>query len=159
MRRLRASVGVALSAPRPAAAPDATSRVCRLPRTVTRARPRATSKKPRSTRKPPVETGKPLMEAPEILPGSLVRARNQLWNAPRRADLRSGAAVPTSAVWRDPSAPPVSLHRPHLYAGSSQVLLDLRERVLAVVEDRRTENGVRSGLDRLDEILEPAGSP
>ncbi len=48
-RRLRASVEVAQSVPRPAADLGVTSRVFRPPRTVMRARPRGTSKKPRST--------------------------------------------------------------------------------------------------------------
>jgi hypothetical protein len=73
--------------------------------------------------------------------------------------------APAPRVLRDRGDQPVGVpahvvgerHQPHLDARRAHRGLGLRDRVLAVVEDRRGEHRVRpAGLDALDEVLEPA---
>ena len=93
-----------------------------------------------------------LRRGPAVLTG---RARWRSRRRPRSASmLADGACRATSDGRRRRRVGGDLINRPDRYAVPGQRRLDLRHRVLAVVEDRRAQHGVGAGVERVGQMLE-----
>ena len=91
-----------------------------------------------------------------LRPGS---GRTPYWKRAQAAAARAAQQhAARSARRRGGSARP-GCDRPHRHAGRREVRLDLGDRVVAVVEDRRAQDGVGAGLQRVDEVRRASPAP